>query len=122
MTMLRDSLLNDRTDPSSSPVSDLANIKNKDLDQFLKAYPHLSDSRLFLQYYTPEVMFSAEAKASYVQPDKKPLPIEPIIVPVKAPEESSSESVTMTITMKVSELDPNCATATTTTTETVNSR
>lgn len=46
----------------------------EDFFKFLVVNPHLSDGSLWLDYYSKEVMMSAEAKAGMVFPDKKPLP------------------------------------------------
>jgi hypothetical protein len=41
--------------------------------EFLQQHPELMSSKLFLEYYSRERMFSPEAKAAYIEPDLKPL-------------------------------------------------
>ena len=45
-----------------------------DFFRFLLANPHLADVNLWTDYYSREVLMSAEAKAGMILPDKKPLP------------------------------------------------
>lgn len=41
---------------------------------FMVANPDLLDSRIMLTHYSASVLFSAEARASFVEPDSSPIP------------------------------------------------
>ncbi|KAF6744944.1 ADP-ribosylation factor [Ephemerocybe angulata] len=47
---------------------------SEDFFRFLLVNPHVVDGGLWSEYYTKEMIMSAEAKAEMVLPDKKPLP------------------------------------------------
>jgi hypothetical protein len=44
-----------------------------ELADVLRAYPELADKDLPLQYYTRERLFGDEARAAWVEPDRRPL-------------------------------------------------
>jgi hypothetical protein len=41
---------------------------------FMASNPRLLDSRIMLTHYSPEVLFSPEARQTFVQPDLQPIP------------------------------------------------
>ncbi|WIG99503.1 hypothetical protein KGD87_35135 [Myxococcus sp. SDU36] len=41
---------------------------------FIKKNPELLDSEIMLTHYSAQVLFSADARASYVEPDLEPIP------------------------------------------------
>ncbi len=43
-------------------------------DDFMSRNPELLDSRIMLTHYSAEVLFSAEARESFVEPDLDPIP------------------------------------------------
>ena len=43
-------------------------------DTFLSTNPHLLNGKHFMDFYTPQHMFSTAARASLTPPDVKPLP------------------------------------------------
>jgi hypothetical protein len=43
-------------------------------EEFMAANPELLDSRIMLTHYSATVLFSAEARASFVDPDTSPIP------------------------------------------------
>ena len=43
-------------------------------DALLARHPELLDSRIMLTHYSAAVLFSAEARASFVEPDASPIP------------------------------------------------
>jgi hypothetical protein len=43
-------------------------------DDFLACNPELADKRLLLQYYSPDVLSSARARATWTAPDKAAIP------------------------------------------------
>lgn len=50
-------------------------LKNCLFQDFIKDQKHLLDTKLIFEYYTDKVIFSEEARNSYVSPDRKPLPV-----------------------------------------------
>jgi hypothetical protein len=54
---------------ASTPVADF--------DVFLVAHPELLDKQLLLQHYSPEVLFSTDARAHWVAPDLRAIPCAP---------------------------------------------
>lgn len=46
----------------------------EDFDVFLTAYPELLDKNLLLQHYSPDLLYSADARAHWVAPDLRPIP------------------------------------------------
>jgi hypothetical protein len=42
--------------------------------EFVEANPELLDSKIMLTHYSAEVLFSAEARASFIEPDMDPIP------------------------------------------------
>jgi len=48
-----------------------------DFDAFLAASPVLMDTKVMLTHYSAEALFSDEARASYIEPDKQPIPPPP---------------------------------------------
>jgi hypothetical protein len=46
----------------------------EDFDQFLAAFPHLTDKHLPLRHWQPETIFSPAARATWITPDLLPLP------------------------------------------------
>ena len=55
----------------------LADVKARgasgELSDVLRAHPALADKELPLQYYSRERLFSDEARAAWVEPDRRPL-------------------------------------------------
>ena len=55
----------------------LADVKSRgasgELSDVLRAHPALADKELPLQYYSRERLFSDEARAAWVEPDRQPL-------------------------------------------------
>jgi hypothetical protein len=43
-------------------------------DEFIEANPRLLDSKIMLKHYSAEVLFSAEARAGFVEPDVSAIP------------------------------------------------
>jgi hypothetical protein len=43
-------------------------------DEFIDANPLLLDSRIMLTHYSAELLFSPQARASFIQPDLGPIP------------------------------------------------
>lgn len=43
-------------------------------DAFIDANPRLLDSKIMLTHYSAELLFSPEARADFVDPDKDPIP------------------------------------------------
>lgn len=43
-------------------------------DQFIDANPALLDSKIMLTHYSAELLFSAEARAEFQEPDQDPIP------------------------------------------------
>ena len=54
---------------ASTPVTDF--------DVFLAAHPELLDKNLLLRHYSPELLFSADARARWVAPDLCAIPATP---------------------------------------------
>jgi hypothetical protein len=118
MTIVRAALLKDRVETGTSDT-DIADIKTKDFDRFLEAYPELTESKLFQQYYSNERLFSPEAKANWVEPDKKELPIAPIVVSMHVADEADDDAsdkadvtkvkkAELVVTMKITEYAADC--------------
>lgn len=42
--------------------------------QFIELNPRLLDSKIMLTHYSPETLFSAEARAMFIDPDIEPIP------------------------------------------------
>ena len=43
-------------------------------EDFIASHPQLLDSKIMLTHYSAEVLFSADARASFVEPDLEPIP------------------------------------------------
>jgi hypothetical protein len=43
-------------------------------ETFMAGHPELLDSKIMLTHYSASVLFSAEARASFVEPDTSPIP------------------------------------------------
>jgi hypothetical protein len=43
-------------------------------DDFIRQTPLLLDSRIMLTHYSAERLFSPQARAAFVQPDRDPIP------------------------------------------------
>lgn len=43
-------------------------------DEFMEANPVLLDSRIMLTHYSAELLFSADARADFIEPDHSPIP------------------------------------------------
>lgn len=43
-------------------------------DQFIDANPQLLDSAILLTHYSAELLYSPEARAGFVEPDRSPIP------------------------------------------------
>lgn len=43
-------------------------------DEFIDANPQLLDSKIMLSHYSAEVLFSAQARRQFVEPDQSPIP------------------------------------------------
>lgn len=49
-------------------------VKDQDFRDVLLLSPQLLDTRLWMEYYTKEVLFSSAARDDFVMPDVKPFP------------------------------------------------
>jgi hypothetical protein len=50
-----------------------------DSNAFIDQHRHLMDSSLWKEYYSPTLMFSPDAKRSFIPPDLKPISIDALI-------------------------------------------
>jgi hypothetical protein len=46
-----------------------------DFDEFLSAFPQLTDKHLPLRHWRPDTMFSQATRSAWIQPDLRPLPL-----------------------------------------------
>lgn len=49
-------------------------FEGDDFEAFMEAHPELGRTSLIEEYYSRELVYSAEARAAFVAPDREPLP------------------------------------------------
>lgn len=61
-------------DSNGSPCVSGRRRRAHEAAAFVAANPRLLDSRIMLEHYSAEVLFSPEARQSFVQPDVRAIP------------------------------------------------